>query len=290
MVKTMRKHPIVVAIIGFIIGYCGIKFLPYSNDNISGILVRLGLGAVLLGIMILMGGKDSLKIFKKGFGFSLRTGLYFLVIAIITAVSAIGVGISKNNIPSDLIMLEISNFILCITVGIFEESMFRGVMLQGILKKSGKTYKGIWIAIIITSLLFGSIHVDSYIFGGNYDFAGVVQTIGKILQSGILGVLLSAIYLKTKNFWAIAFVHALNDFLAFQATVFKVENSSIGGGYVQSGTQGNMMVVGYVVMTLIYLPALIKAIKMMKKLKVPEYGIFEENKEYDKENVENDAE
>lgn len=133
----------------------------------------------------------------------------------VTAIGAIGVAISQNNIPNDVLMLEISNFILCIMVGIFEESMFRGVMLQGILKKTGKTYKGIWIAIIISSLLFGIIHVDSYIFGGNYDFAGVMQTIGKIIQTGTFGILLSAIYLKTKNFWGIALVHALNDFFAF---------------------------------------------------------------------------
>ena len=277
MIKTMRKHPIVVAIIGFIIGYCGIKFLPYSNDDYTGILARFGLGAVLVGIMILMGAKESLKIFKKGFGFSLRTGLYFLIIAIITAVFSIIAGINQNhNIPDNLLMLEVSNFILCLTVGIFEESMFRGVMLQGILRKTGKTFKGLWVAVIISSLLFGAIHVDSYIFGGNYDLAGIIQTIGKILQSGIFGVLLSAIYLKTRNFWGIAFVHALNDFCAFQGSVFKVENAVVGGSYVHTGDTAGMMVIAYAVMTLFFLPALIKAIKMLKKTKLPEYGVFEE--------------
>ena len=279
MVEKIRKHPIVVAIIGFLIGYCGIKFLPYSNDDYTGILVRFGLGAVLVGIMLLMGAKDSLKIFKKGFGFSLRTGLYFLIIAIIVAVGTIIAGINQNNgIPDNLVMLEISNFILCLTVGVFEESMFRGVMLQGILKKTGKTYKGLWVAIIISSLLFGAIHVDSYIFGGSYDLAGIIQTIGKILQSGIFGVLLSAIYLKTRNFWGIAFVHALNDFCAFQGSVFKVENATIGGNYVQTGDTAGMMVITYGVMTLFFLPALIKAIKMLKKTKLPEYGVFEDDK------------
>ncbi len=144
-----------IAIIGLIIGYCGIKFLPYSNDDISGILVRFGLGVVLVGIMILMGAKESLKIFKKGFGFSLRTGLYFLIIAIIIGVGAIIAGINQNHgIPNNLVMSEISTFVLCLTIGIFEESMFRGVMLQGILKKTGKTYKGLWIAVIVSSLFF----------------------------------------------------------------------------------------------------------------------------------------
>ena len=278
MVKTMRKHPIIVAIIGFIIGYCGIKFLPYSNDDYTGILARFGLGAVLVGIMYLMGAKESLKIFKKGLGFSLRTGLYYLIIALIVAVGTIIAGIQQNNgIPDNLVMLEISNFVLCLTVGIFEESMFRGVMLHGILRKTGKTFKGLWVAVIISSLLFGAIHVDNYIFGGSYDLAGIIQTIGKILQSGIFGVLLSATYLKTKNFWAIAIVHALNDFCAFQGSVFKVQNAVVGGSYVHTGDTAGMMVIAYGVMTLFFLPALIKAIKMLKKTKLPEYGFFKED-------------
>lgn len=278
MVKTMRKHPIIVAIIGFIIGYCGIKFLPYSNDDYTGILARFGLGAVLIGIMYLMGAKDSLKIFKKGFGFSLRTGLYFLIIALVIAVGAVIAGIQQNNgVPDNVVMSEISTFVLCLTIGLFEESMFRGVMLQGIIRKTGKTFKGLWIAVIISSILFGAIHVDSYIFGGSYDLAGIIQTIGKILQSGIFGVLLSAIYLRTRNFWGIAFVHALNDFFAFQANIFKATTSGIGGsGYVHTGDTAGMMVISYGVMTLFFLPALIKAIKMLKKTKLPEYGVFED--------------
>lgn len=35
MVEAMKKHPILVAIIGFIIGYAGIKFLPYGDDVAS---------------------------------------------------------------------------------------------------------------------------------------------------------------------------------------------------------------------------------------------------------------
>ena len=146
-------------------------------------------------------------------------------------------------------------------------------MLQGILRKTGKTRKGIWTAILISSLTFGIFHITSYIFGGSYDFTGIMQTIGKILQTGIFGILLSAIYLKTKNFWGISFVHALNDFLTFQADIFMTQGR---GGYVQSGAMGTGMAIGYLIMVILYLPALFKAIKIMKNINVPEYGLFKE--------------
>ncbi len=273
MVEKIRKQPIIVAIIGMVIGYCGIYYLPYGNDNLSQSLIRIALSAIMIGIMAMMGAGKSFSNVKK-FGWSVLIGLFFLVIAALPAIGSIGVAISKNNIPSNFITKEISYFLFALTIGVFEESMFRGVLLHGILRKTGKTRSGVWIAILVSSLVFGTFHVTNYIFGGNYDLTGILQTIGKILQTGIFGILLSAIYLKTKNFWGISFVHALNDFFAFQGLIFVVSQR---GGYVQSGTAGNMMTLGYLVMFILYLPALIKAIKIVKQLKVPEYGLFKES-------------
>ena len=48
------------------------------------------------------------------------------------------------------------------------------------------------------------------------------------------------------------------------------------GGYVQSGAMGTGMAIGYFMMVILYLPALFKAIKIMKNINVPEYGLFKE--------------
>ena len=273
MLGKIRENPIIVVIITLVIGYCGIYYLPYENNPLSMTLVRVLLSAIIIGIMVLMGAGKSFSKVKEKFGWSLLIGLFFLVIAAIPGIGAIFVGISKNAIPNDLLTMELSYFILSLIIGIFEESLFRGAMLQGILRKTGKTRKGIWTAILISSLTFGIFHITSYIFGGSYDFTGIMQTIGKILQTGIFGILLSAIYLKTKNFWGISFVHALNDFLTFQADIFMTQGR---GGYVQSGAMGTGMAIGYLIMVILYLPALFKAIKIMKNINVPEYGLFKE--------------
>ncbi len=275
MLEKIRKFPIIVAIIALAIGYCGIQYLPYDGSSVMQMtLVRVLLSAILIGIMILMGAKKIFAKVKDGFGFSLKSCIYFLIVAALPGIGSVIMAIAKNNIPDNWLMLEISYFILALSVGIFEESLFRGVALNSTLRKSGKTRKGIWAAIIISSFIFGTFHVTDYIFGGSYDLIGILQTIGKILQTGIFGVLLCALFLKTRNFWGIAFAHAINDFLAFQALIF-VQNATVGN-YVKSGDAGVQSVILYGVMLVLYIPVLVKAIKTMKQVKEPEYGMFKE--------------
>ena len=274
MVKTLRKYPILITIIGFLIGWCGLKYLPYEETLVNMILIRMALGIIMLGIMILMGAGKSFLKFKEGLGFTFRSSLYPLILALIVSIVSTLPVIRSGGIPAGLLMAELPYLVLSFWVGVFEEGLFRGVLLNGILRKTGKTRQGIWCAVLIASFLFGVFHVTSYIFGGSYDLTGVLQAIGKILETGVFAVLMSAIYIKTKNFWGIALVHMLNDFLAFQSDAFT--NSAPARDYVNSGARGIAMVIGYVILLLLYIPMLYKAIKIIKGVEIPEYGVYKE--------------
>ena len=273
MIQTMKKHPILVAIIGLIIGVAGIVYIPAKDGPIQMAILRLVLAAIMIGIMILMGAKKTLLKVKEGFGFTLRKSTYILIIAFILGMLVFIPGILNNGFSQELLLKELSYFILCITIGLFEESLFRGIVFQGILRKTGNTRKGIWIAVIISSLIFGAVHVYTYIVGGTYDLVGIIESIGKTLQTGAIGILLATIYLKTKNFWAIALVHTLNDFFLMQVMMFT--DMSLGG-YVGSGGDGIRTIITYAIQLIIYIPALVKAAKILKEIEVPEYGVFEE--------------
>ncbi len=274
MVKTMRKHPILVAIIGLIIGVASIIYIPVDNNNtLLMALLRLALSAIMFGIIILMGAKDSLSKVKEGFSFTLRKSRYILILAFILGMLIFIPGVLNYGFSTDLLIKELSYFVFCITVGLFEESLFRGVVFQGILRKTGNTLKGIWVAIITSSIIFGAVHVYTYVVGGSYDLIGIIESIGKTLQTGAIGVLLAAVYLKTKNLWAVALVHTLNDFFLMQAVMF---SSSTLGNYVTGGSEGIGSIIIYVVQLLLYAPALVKATKIIKEVEVPEYGVFEE--------------
>ena len=274
MVKTMRKHPILVAIIGLIIGVVSIVYIPISNDSpLLMALLRIVLTAIMIGIMILMGAKKSLSNVKEGFSYTLRKNRYLLILAFILGILIFIPGILNFGFSKELLLKELSYFIFCITIGLFEESLFRGVVFQGILRKTGNTHKGIWGAIIVSSIIFGAVHVYTYIVGASHDLTGIIESIGKTLQTGAIGVLLAAVYLKTKNLWATALVHTLNDFFLMQAIMF---TSNTLGNYVTGGSDGIRTIIIYVVQVLLYVPALVKATKIIKEIEVPEYGVFEE--------------
>lgn len=274
MEKTMRKHPILVAIVGLIIGVVSIVYIPVGKDSpLSMALLRIVLSAIMIGIMILMGAKKSLSNVKEGFSYTLRKNRYLLILALILGMLIFIPGVLNYGFSTDLLIKELSYFMLCITVGLFEESLFRGVVFQGILRKTGNTHKGIWGAIIVSSIIFGAVHVYTYIVGGSLDLTGIIESIGKILQTGAIGVLLAAVYLKTKNLWATALVHTLNDFFLMQAIMF---SSNTLGNYVTGGSDGVRAIIIYVVQVLLYVPALVKAKKIIKEVEVPEYGVFEE--------------
>ncbi len=273
MVKSMRKHPILVAIIGLIIGVASIIYIPLdSNNPLLMALLRLVLSAIMFGIIILMGAKDSLSKVKEGFSFTLCKSRYILILAFILGMFIFIPGVLNYGFSTDLLIKELSYFVFCITIGLFEESLFRGVVFQGILSKTGKTIKGIWVAIITSSIIFGAVHVYTYVIGGSYDLTGIIESIGKTLQTGAIGVLLAAIYLKTKNLWAIALVHTLNDFFLMQAVMF---SSNTLGNYVTGGSEGIGSIIIYAVQLLLYVPALVKATKIIKEVEAPEYGTFE---------------
>ena len=259
MIKAMRKHPILVAIIGLIIGVVGIVYVPLKNTPIQMTIVRLVLSAIMIGIMILMGGKEKLLKLKDGFGYTLRKCRYILIL--------------NYGFSPELITKEISYFVLCITIGLFEEGLFRGVIFQGLVRKTGSTRKGIWMAVIISSLIFGFVHVYTYVIGGRYDLVGIIESIGKTIQTGIIGIILAAVYIKTKNFWAIALVHTLNDFFLMQVVMFANANL---GGYVLTGSEGIRTIATYIFQVILYIPAIVKSVKIIKEIEVPEYGTFEE--------------
>jgi len=77
---------------------------------------------------------------------------------------------------------------------IFEEIIVRGIILEGLLNK----YKPL-TAIIISSFIFGIIHLD----------------IPQIINATLLGILLGVIYYKTRSLILCISAHMLNNVLAF---------------------------------------------------------------------------
>ena len=90
-------------------------------------------------------------------------------------------------------------------IGLSEEWMFRGVLFQGL-----RSRLSMWPAILLTSLLFGAVHVLNVITTGQLAEAAV-QAVAAFMS----GMLLIALLIRTGSIWVPITYHALWDFGTF---------------------------------------------------------------------------
>lgn len=108
-------------------------------------------------------------------------------------------------------------------VGLSEEWMFRGVLFQGL-----RSRIAMWPAILLTSLLFGAVHVLNVITTGHLAEA-VVQAVAATMS----GMVLLALLIRTGSIWVPIAYHMLWDFGTFVTSA-----ASPGNGTSTDFTQG----------------------------------------------------
>lgn len=94
--------------------------------------------------------------------------------------------------------------IFAMLVGFVEEAYFRGLMLRALLMK------GPWFAAIVSSVLFGGLHLLHLIEGQN-----PVATVSQAAWATALGFLFAAVALRTQSILPLIVIHGLTDFVAF---------------------------------------------------------------------------
>ncbi|WP_416353408.1 lysostaphin resistance A-like protein [Agrilactobacillus fermenti] len=95
---------------------------------------------------------------------------------------------------------------------IVEEFLFRGIVLGYLLRviKPSKN-QSIWLAIILSSLVFAFAHL------GNAQVQPLLDTLFQVLQAFGVGLLLAALYLKTGSLISSMLLHFLIDFNSLAA-------------------------------------------------------------------------
>lgn len=102
--------------------------------------------------------------------------------------------------------IKILLFILFyLTTGFFEEALMRGVVLQALLKKWASSRKGIYFAVIISSLIFGLTHIVNY-FMHRETLGGCLN---QMIYATFIGVFFAACVLRTQSITMAMFFHGL---------------------------------------------------------------------------------
>ncbi len=147
-----------------------------------------------------------------------------------------------------------------LAIGFFEESVGRGLILPVMLQKWGSTRRGIYLAVIASSLLFGSAHIIQLIDGSK----PLLPNLTQIAYAFFFGVAFSACFLRNNSIWPVMILHGLIDFSGRDVNYLLV-----GGG--EQIPMANTTLAGSLTTLLILLPLLLYGLFILRKVE-PEKG------------------
>lgn len=174
-----------------------------ANGLITDTLVRLCIAAVFF-LLLCFGGYGDILRWKKGRGRTILWCLPCFAVAIVNFPFSALIGGGARVDRVDLIPLFA---LYCLSVSLMEESVFRGV-IQGTVADFFKKNDPFadCKTVLVTSVLFSFMHLFN-LFG-----AGMGATFLQMGYTFLLGVMFSAVLLKTGSLWVCIFLHALFDF------------------------------------------------------------------------------
>ena len=253
--------------------------LPYFFDQ--G-MQRVLLSLVILGFVALLGGAASLAPSGACLRSALRLGRYPLIVSaafcaielasIAILVGEEGPGTLSPSWATDLMGVAF----LCLFVGVFEEGLFRTLLFGGLLSRHGQTRNGVLACALVSSVVFGMAHVSSS--AGSLDPLTLAQMLLKTAQTGCLGLLFAAVYVRTHSFWGVVALHALTDFLVMAPLAMLGGAEEALGSYVLDDASGYLvllvivLVVFYVIAVALFLPAAVRGWNLLEWARVPEAG------------------
>jgi membrane protease YdiL (CAAX protease family) len=98
-------------------------------------------------------------------------------------------------------------FIECLSIGFFEEIIFRGIILLFLVKRFSHERHGVLLSIVLSSALFGYFHFFNILSG-----ASLGDTVLQVGYSFLVGMMWAVMYLKTGNLWLTMILHASYNF------------------------------------------------------------------------------
>lgn len=240
------------------------KNMPKVKDIIMiAMIIILGLVTILLEVVPIKGFKDGFynviitKILQQSCGigaavllmlkskiklFSKPTHLLYLIPCLIIAV---------DNFPfwsyfsgnMHLIRKDALDFILfgayCLSVGIFEECIFRGIIFSVLASRLSRDKKGFILTYVVSSFIFGAAHLFN---GFN---AGVLL---QICYTTLTGGLFAFALIKTKNIFCSGIIHAIYNFCGLVLAETGNGMIGLGSGIVfDVGTTVTMAIISVVV-------------------------------------------
>ncbi|MEM9999804.1 MAG: type II CAAX endopeptidase family protein [Pseudomonadota bacterium] len=251
VISKSRQHPMiimVIALVFYLIWFCAPALVagaaPGEGQGIDGaedmvrqMIPEIGLVITILAFVALLNGWHAMRIttqLRKGWFWALILPLVYVGIFLFLGYATL----LENELGLSAIPLQIFAPLIFTTflVGVFEEFLFRGVVFNAF-----ERWRGTILAVIVSSILFGSMHYVNWAGGQPLGSTHI-----QVLHAGLAGILYAGLMLYTGSIWIPVLYHGLWDSTVtfFQtASSFSEETASVAatdsdGSFVQYAVFG----------------------------------------------------
>ena len=152
----------------------------------------------------------------------------------------------------------IVNVLAAFMAGICEETIYRGIGTSYLMRQ-WRDEKKIIPAMIITSAVFGMIHLVNLATG-----SPLVMVLPQVINAGVMGMLLCAVYLRSGNLIPVMVLHTLNDFGKFMF----VDIIEEGGGFSETTTLSSADWISLAVSMIVYLGIALYLVRPSKRKEI----------------------
>lgn len=272
----INRYPLLTASCALIIAFVMLLVIPLGSTPFEKLAQEIPLALFTVLLLLAIRGPALIRFKTDGLAFTFKKSIPYLALGIV-AVVVILIGLFSP----DMVVQPgwgISLFwaaIFYVLLGIFEEGLFRGVILHALLARMGKTRKGLIGAVALGAFVFGFVHVvlSWFYVGVDLSAMGILQALSKTVNAGMVGFFFGAMYLKTRNIWGVALVHGLYDFLLMAGSIIFFGTNSVL--YVSSDpAQAMTNLLVNAVFVVVYSPLIVTAIRQLRTIELPELGFF----------------
>jgi len=230
----------VLGILGFCIFIDNIFERMGVGELAAETLAHLLSSVVILVIYRKVYGLQEFGLGSANFFRGLWTGGFMFFLTILNSLVVV-----MENWEYPVAVPKVGNIVLVVLgeafVGIFEEFLFRGLLLHILLVKFKKNgFAGTMAAVLISSLVFGLSHFL------NLQDQPVNSTISQVLMTTLCGTYWAVLYLRTNNIWVSVLYHALINLAASLTVLFfevpDVPITDISAGDVLSTFLANLVI------------------------------------------------
>ena len=221
-----------------------------------------GISCTLIMLVLFALKRTSLTLWRPAsLGFAWKLFYPFIGLAVVFMLLDAGnLATAGHSISNAWLRVVGTVALQCLGVGLFEETLYRGILFGAVLRAFEHARYRLWASVIITSLIFGISHIA---FGeiATLNLNTLAQATGKVLQTGILSLVFCLAVWRTKSLAGALCMHALFDFLLMLPSVL-VYGTNFEIAYVSQGEAGIAQFVMYCVLIAISIPFVYRAVRI----------------------------